>query len=104
AGGVLLLLDRRWIGRVGAGPVGNLVPAVTLGVLGALIASRRPTNPIGWLMLSTAALVGSSGLAALVAIRALLTGVSPDGWPRWPAWLQNWVSFPAVGALILVCL
>jgi len=44
---VLLWLDRATIGSVGAGPVGNLVPAATLGALGALIASRRPTNPIG---------------------------------------------------------
>src|SRR5262245_61328328 len=48
---VLLWLDRATIGSVGAGPVGNLIPAATLGALGALIASRRPANPIGWLML-----------------------------------------------------
>ena len=35
---VLLWLDRATIGSVGAGPVGNLVPAATLGALGALIA------------------------------------------------------------------
>src|SRR5438132_488417 len=38
---VLLWLDRATIGSVGAGPIGNVVPAATLGVLGALIASRR---------------------------------------------------------------
>src|SRR5262245_37372484 len=87
---VLLWLDRATIGSIGAGPVGNIVPAATLGVLGALIASRRPANPIGWLMLGIAALVGTAALAAFITIRALLTGVSPDGWVRWAAWLQNW--------------
>ena len=77
---VLLWLDRATIGSVGAGPIGNVVPAATLGVLGALIASRRPANPIGWLMLGIAATVGISGLAALISIRALLAGVSPHGW------------------------
>jgi hypothetical protein len=43
---VLLWLDRATIRSVGAGPIGNLVPAATLGVLGALIASRRPSNPV----------------------------------------------------------
>ncbi|HEX9234909.1 MAG TPA: sensor histidine kinase [Actinomycetota bacterium] len=101
---VLLWLDRATIGSVGAGPVGNLVPAVTLGVLGALIASRRPANPIGWLMLAIAATVGTSALAALIAIRALLAGVSPLGWVRWAAWVQNWIGIPGLAALILIFL
>jgi signal transduction histidine kinase len=101
---VLLWLDRATIRSVGAGPVGNLVPAATLGALGALIASRRPSNPIGWLMLSIAPLVGISGLTALIAIRALLVGVSPHGWVRWAAWLQNWIGNPALGGLILIFL
>src|SRR5437773_12031293 len=63
---VLLWLDRATIGSVGAGPVGNLVAVGTLGALGALIASRRPANPIGWLMLFIATLVGTSVLAAFI--------------------------------------
>jgi signal transduction histidine kinase len=101
---VLLWLDRASIASVGAGPVGNLVPAATLGALGALIASRRPANPIGWLMLFIAVLVGTSGLLALIAIRALLAGVSPHGWVRWVAWGQNWIGNPPLGALILIFL
>jgi signal transduction histidine kinase len=101
---VLLWLDRATISSIGAGPVGNLVPAATLGALGALIASRRPANPIGWLMLAIAATVGLSGLAALVAIRALLAGSSPHGWVRWAAWAQNWIGNPGLGALILIFL
>jgi len=101
---VLLWLDRATIGSVGAGPVGNVVPAATLGALGALIASRRPSNPIGWLMLAIATLVGISGLAALITIRALLAGVSPHGWVRWTAWVQNWIGNLGFGALILIFL
>jgi hypothetical protein len=101
---VLLWLDRATIGSVGAGPVGSLVPAATLGALGALIASRRPANPIGWLMLAVAILVGTSGLAGLISIRALLVGVSPYGWVRWTAWLQNSIGTPPLGALILIFL
>src|SRR5438552_6557000 len=101
---VLLWLDRATIGSVGAGPIGNVVPAATLGALGALIASRRPANPIGWLMLFIATFVGASVLAALVTIHALLVGVSPHGWVRWTAWVQNWIGNTALGALILIFL
>src|SRR5438874_873452 len=99
---VLLWLNRAAIGSIGAGPVGNLVPVATLGALGALIASRRPANAVGWLMLFIAITVGVSLLAALIAIRALLVGVSPHGWVRWPAWVQNWFGNPALGGLILI--
>lgn len=101
---ILLWLDRATIGSNGAGPIGNLVPAATLGVLGALIASRRPANPIGWLMLSIATLVGISALGAFVSIRALVAGASPHGWVRWTAWVQNWIGNLALGALILIFL
>src|SRR6266700_1990056 len=101
---VLLWLNRATIRSVGAGPVGNLVPAATLGALGALIASRRPSNAIGWLMLFIAPLVGISALAALISIHALLAGVSPHGWVRWTAWVQNWIGSPPLGALILIFL
>jgi hypothetical protein len=101
---VVLWLDRATIGSVGAGPVGNIVPAATLGGLGALIASRRPANPIGWLMLFIATLVGASGLAGLIAVRALLDGVSPNGWVRWAVWAQNSVGNLPLGALVLIFL
>jgi signal transduction histidine kinase len=101
---VLLWLDRASIHSVGAGAVGTVVPGATLGVLGALIASRRPANPIGWLMLTIAALVAVSGVGSLVTIRALLTGASPHGWVRWTAWLQNWIGNLALGSLILIFL
>jgi len=63
---VLLWLDRASIGSIGAGPVGNLVPAATLGALGALIASRRPANPIGWLMLGIATLNATAPMRHVV--------------------------------------
>src|SRR5690348_336198 len=62
--------------RAAAGSVpktvqGALTPAV-LTVLGALVASRRPRNPIGWLMLATAFLVLVVVGAKEVAAKAVL--------------------------------
>jgi len=101
---VLLYLNRAAIGSVGTGDVSDLVPTVTLGALGALVASRRPTNPIGWMLLAIATFVGISTLADHVARHALLAGVSPDGSPRWWAWLHNWGGLPGLSVLILVLL
>jgi len=55
-------------------------------------------------MLFIATLVGASGLAGLIGIRALLDGVSPNGWVRWAAWAQNSVGNLPLGALVLIFL
>ncbi|MDP9343080.1 MAG: hypothetical protein M3Q23_13530 [Actinomycetota bacterium] len=101
---VFLYLDRTAIRSVGSGDVGDLVPTVTVGALGALVAFRRPANAIGWLLLGIAAFVGVSLLAGHVAMHALLAGVSSHGWPRWWAWLHNWVGNLSLGLLILLLL
>ena len=101
---VLLFMDRAAIGSVGTGDVSALIPPVTIGALGALVASRRPENPIGWMLLGIATFVGISALTSYVAIHALLAGASPQGWPGWMAWVHNWISNLAIGLLILVFL
>ncbi len=101
---VLLYLNRAAIGAVGTGDVSDLVPTLTIAALGALVASRRPTNAIGWMLLGISTFVGISVLADHVARRALLAGVSPRGWPRWAAWVHNWPGILGLGLLILVLL
>src|SRR5206468_12132895 len=41
----------------------TLLFVIVFGVVGALIASRRPENPIGWLFLASAVLSGAQELA-----------------------------------------
>jgi signal transduction histidine kinase len=60
--------------------------------IGALVAARRPANPIGWIFV-TAGL-----LYALTALAAALT-VFQDSAPavyRWAAWFSGWLWLPAV--------
>jgi hypothetical protein len=70
--------------------LGSVYPAV-----GAVIASRRPRNPIGWIFL----VIGSS--AAGGALATALTTDVPLGRPdtpwgaMWGAWLNQWVWGPA---------
>lgn len=89
---VLLYLNRAVIhSPQDADPIG-IVLAITFATLGALVASRRSQNPIGWMLLGIAAIAGSEALTHHVAIRAQLVGVSTDGWLRWFAWVNNWAG------------
>jgi len=64
-----------------------VVPIV--GPIGLLIAIRRPQNPIGWLLLSIAAVDAIFAVADGIAIRGLLNGASPRGWVAWPSEVAN---------------
>jgi signal transduction histidine kinase len=101
---VLLYLNRTAIDSASTADVSDLMATLTLGLLGGLVASRRPANPIGWILLTIAVTVGLSALATNVAMRALLSGVPATGWPRWPSWLHNWIGNAGLGALILLLL
>jgi signal transduction histidine kinase len=61
-----------------------LQSAIT-GVLGVLIASRRPRNPIGWSLLAISVSNGIYLASDFVAMRGLLSGASIRSWVEWPA-------------------
>jgi hypothetical protein len=77
---------------------------LSFSTAGALIASRRPRNAVGWL-LCTAGLTGScSFLAGRYAAVALIErpGSLPGG--EWAAWVSSWIFLPGffqIGCLIL---
>jgi hypothetical protein len=79
-----------------------LLPVVILAysTVGALIASYRPENAIGWLFLSGAFLWIAGELALEYGVYALITepGTLPAG--GWAAWFGAWAR--AVGWFILV--
>ena len=101
---VLLHLNRAAIDSFNSSNVFSLVAAVTFGALGGVVASRRPKNPIGWLMLGIAVGNGVSAFAWLIALRTLLAGASPYGWSRWFAWVNGWIGGLVGGGLVLVFL
>jgi signal transduction histidine kinase len=99
---VLLALD--W--SVLIGPVTSQAPwflnAIIVGALGVLIATRRPRNSIGWLMLAIGFSNALSLLATYIAARGLFSGASPGSWVEWPVWLENWLGLAS--ALLLLFL
>ena len=76
------------------------VSALSLSAVGALIASRRPENAIGWLLCASGLLFGLETFAGEYGIYTLFIerGSSPAEVMSW--WLASWVWVPA-GQLIL---
>src|SRR5215217_4660506 len=63
-------------------------------VVGGLIASRRPENPVGWFFLGSAGCLVLAGIAYEYATYGL-----PAAWVM--AWLLSWVWLP--GVMLLLC-
>ena len=77
---------------------------VVAAAAGAVLAARRPRNPIGWLLLglSLCFVVYPLGVAY---VAAALAG-APNGLPavRWVAWVGNWIWVPAHACIALLFL
>jgi hypothetical protein len=62
---------------------------IAYAVVGAVLASRRPANPVGWLLLGIGLVVAGRGLAGEYALH-VLTGSSRPAAGVWGAWFINW--------------
>jgi hypothetical protein len=65
---------------------------LTFATVGALVASRRPRNPIGWLLLAA----GVSYVVGGVTVTAAQHG-EPGAWTTLAAWVGAWVWMAGVG-------
>ena len=123
-------MSRRWV-SVAAWVVGGLAIAITIGsivvwavtdapldslsfpdpglalafpLVGALIASRRPENSVGWVMLTTGAGAALSVASGTYAYAAHVTWPGLPG-EAWAGWLQNWawsIPFVLIANVLLV--
>jgi signal transduction histidine kinase len=98
----LLVLDWNVIALPATAQLPYLVAAPITGILGVLIAIRRPRNPTGWLLLAIGASNVISTTAGLAAIRGLASGAAPSGWVAWSAFVFGNVG--SVGALLVAAL
>ena len=74
----------------------DAVLALTFPTVGAVIASRRPRNAVGWIFCVTGLCGGASIFSAQYAIYALVTnpGSLPVG--VFAAWIGTWIWLPSV--------
>src|SRR5215212_352466 len=106
---ILALLNGHTLGEIfmagGGPPILSLATlTVSFSVVGALISSQRPENPIGWIFLAVGFFYGLLTAGEEYAIYALLTNPSsllPLGAEA--SLLMQWVWAPGLG-LILVFL
>jgi signal transduction histidine kinase len=72
---------------------------LAMASIGALIASRRPETPIGWLLLFSACVIAIAFTASSYVIYGYGEG---DRLPflRWMAWLSSWPWPLAIGVLL----
>ena len=86
------------------GAVGQGLVALSFATVGAILASRLPSNAIGWLL-------AAGGFCFAVGSGAMSLGVygliaHPGSIPGaiWFAWLDEWIWAPAFGAVVLLVL
>ena len=106
AGLILALLNGLTLGEIflawSGPPVAIfLTQIVSFSAVGALIASQRPENPIGWLFLAAALFYGIQMPGEEYAVYALLTnpGALPLGAEL--AWLTDWIWAPGFGIILV---
>ena len=76
------------------------VPLLAFPLVGALIASRRPGNPIGWILLADGLLLTLLGLLDYYSVYGL-AGPGSVPFPATAAGLGEWLWVPTVGLLAI---
>jgi hypothetical protein len=69
-----------WVPDAVVGPVLAVLSAATVG---ALVASRRPRHPVGWLLLGFALSLTASGVITSYVTHGLLARPAPSPPPTW---------------------
>ena len=75
----------------------NTLSAVLFSTVGAIVASRRPENPVGWLLCLLGVAFSVGHFSAQYAIYTLLA--QPDSLPAGQAlaWVSSWILPPIIG-------
>jgi len=100
---VVLLVLNRELGFDALSPHLVLVPG--FGVVGLVLAVRRPGHAIGWLFVGMGLVAAIQAFAVEYALRALVTAPGSLPAASWMAWLATWtwsLNLPALALLLLL--
>src|SRR3989449_8511337 len=98
---VSLVLEFRFVGRVTLLDIWVVIALAASGVVGALIVSRHPRHPIGWMFSATALLFGAQFFTREYAIQALVVAPGTLPFGQAMAWFGFWLEVPAVAVVAL---
>jgi hypothetical protein len=84
--------------------VGETVRYLAATTVGAILAARRPRNPIGWLVLAFGLSLIVYPFVAMYAATGLFVAPGRLPWIRQVAWVGNWVWVPAHACVALLLL
>jgi hypothetical protein len=81
-----------------------LLASISAATVGAVLVSRRPRHPVGWLLLGLGVSLITLGAASDYATYVLLAGGGPLPGARWAALLSDtgWVLWPAAIGFVLL--
>ncbi|HXF72539.1 MAG TPA: histidine kinase, partial [Actinomycetota bacterium] len=99
AGTGLVLIVRNGQGGLG----GNLAMVVVFGsfvAVGALVVSRQPANPVGWLFVGVALGAATGFASGEYAFLAYVADPSPLPGREAAAWLSSWVWIVSIGPIL----
>ena len=96
-----LLLEVRFVGAVTVLDLWAVTALAASSLVGALIVSRHPRHPIGWMFCAAPLFFGASFLTRQYAILALV--VTPGALPfgQAMAWFGFWLEIPAIALFVL---
>ena len=75
--------------------------AVTSAVVGAVVASRRPRNPVGWFFLGSSMSLALAKFTSEYALYGLQTEPGSLPFARAMAWPQTWLWVPGVSLVLI---
>jgi hypothetical protein len=92
-------------GRTAVLVVVGITWTIAFATVGAVVASLRPANPIGWTFCSMAVVIALVAFAEEYATRGLVAAPGTLAGARVAAWFQNWAGwlvFPSVLVVLVV--
>lgn len=92
-------------GRTAALSLIGFAWTMAFATVGAVVASRRSSNPIGWAFCAMAVIIALVAFAEEYATRGLVTAPGTLAGARVAAWFQNWAGwlvFPSVLVVLVV--
>jgi hypothetical protein len=98
-GGVVVLQVLSGTAGLGSAPL--LAALLAFAVVGGLVASRQPRNPVGWQLLAIGVFMTASLLGESYARYALITAPGSLRGGLYGAWLPSWTYAPTVAILAI---